>query len=650
MCTILRNIRICSLRFVASLLAAGMACPVLIAAPARPAAAAPPAPAPGGTTQTIVAQPGQGMFESNTFLQLMDRAFDTQSDSFDPEQGEMRWKGRTFQIGNNRVFKARFERYLNLPTGAVDQHREYQGLLEEIFDRLSTRHRVTTEDNLNEAWLMLFDAAAYEADAGNSVVIANLVYNSWRIRDEHRANQTARTNLARDRQELRHVVVSREKALLEMAEERLREGKLRMGQASHGADLPYRQQEVAEVEATIKALEGQSTLTAQQAKLQFQSQILSFFFQRRFQHALISTSFYRAIFKGTAQNLEVGQKEMKDFMPDSDLVPSIETLEFLAREAVADVISGMAAVETAYAENRLVSSLQRLQETFFLGEHLLPVLRFEYEKRQRILRTYQQMEEANKLADLKDFDEVERLARELAKNAVDFRVSEVLSAVRSVKQMSNLALFSAQQAVAAGDFVRAEEGLERSSRIWPLNPALDNFTRQISSRVDISALAASSFDDQYSRGQYRQIFDRRNDLLPGVFGDDERSEKMRRVMDNVGRIDMLMAQSREMIAQENAFGAWEMLAAATEIDPDDVVLNREKAQLAPRVAVFAGLLDTAMRHERDGNYAVSLSQYLKVRDMYPASRLARQGIERVGERLMNELSQAPARPAAGNDF
>ncbi len=596
-----------------------------------------------GAQRRISVAPAEGTFESNTLLEMMDRAFDTQSDSFDPESGEMRWKGKTFQMGNSRIFKARFERYLNIPNGNLEEHREYQMLLDDIFDKLSTRSQEAPAESVSEAWLMLFEAADFEADANNSVVIANLVYNAWRIRDEHRANQLARRGLESDRVQAESMVNSRARMLLEMAESRAREGKaLRPGAASSGSDLANRQRDLATIEARIQALEGRNTMTAQQAKLQFQSQILSFFFQRRFQHALISTSFYRLIFKATAQDLEVGQKELKDFMPDTDLVPSIETLEFLAREAIADVVGGMAAVEIALAEGRLVSSMQRLQETFFLGEHTLPVLKFPYEKRQELLGVYRKMEEASKLADLKDFDEVERVAAELAEVARDFRSSEVFSAVRSMKQMSNLALFSAQQSVAAGDLVRAEEGLGRSARLWPLNPALESFTRQISMKVDVSNQAARMFDEQYARRQFRQIFDRRSELLPGVFGDEERSDKMREVMDNVGRIDMLLAQSGEMVAQENPFGAWEMLAAAAKIDPNDVLLNQERARLAPRVASFAGVLDSAGRHEAEENFAVSLAQYLKVREIYPASRLAREGIARVGEKLMDRISEEKA--------
>src|SRR5690606_15518890 len=65
----------------------------------------------------------------------------------------------------------------------------------------------------------------------------------------------------------------------------------------------FRARELAETEAKIKAAEASAVLTGVQAKLQFQTALVNLFLQRRFQHCLIAASFYRYIFKGTAQNL-----------------------------------------------------------------------------------------------------------------------------------------------------------------------------------------------------------------------------------------------------------------------------------------------------------------------------------------------------------
>lgn len=598
----------------------------------------------------------RGLFESETLLRIIDRTFDPETDAFDPEEGSMTWKNRTFAVGDSRLFRARFERYLDTPDSDLERNVEYEQKLEEIFRRLSTGNRESIERNLNEAWEMLFAAGEYEADSGNSLVIANMVYNAWRVRDQHRSNALSRTQLEYDRRVRERRIVNRDRAAADFVMARREqlpeilpnEGsnvpKIVAGGSAPSATPPslseadFEARDLGEIQGRIQALETSSAVTAQQVKLQFQSQILSFFFQRRFQHALIATSFYRMIFKGSAQGLEVGEKQLKEFMPDSDLVPSIDTLDFLAREALADVGGGMAAVRTAYEEGRLVNALERLQETFFLGEHTPMVRDFKYEERQTLLRLYKKMRAARKLVELKDYDQVETLADEIGTLAQDFEVTEALSGIRSIKRMSNLALFSAQQGIAAGDTAKAAEGLAQAAKMWPLNPALDSFTRELSSKVDVSGRAAATFDDMYQQNQYRRIFDRRAELMPGVFGDVTRSERMHSVIDRIGRIDMLVAQSREMMAQENRFAAWEMLVAAAEIDPNDVVVNREQAQLAPSVARFVGILDEAQRREREEAFAISLSRYLEARRIYPASRLARQGIERVGERLMDRIA------------
>ncbi len=604
-------------------------------APASRPAETSPRPAARSSSQPAV--DSAGLFESNTLLQMLDRSFNTETDSFDPEEGTFSWKGRTFQLQNTRLFKSRFERYLDMPPSVAEENQRYQDLLDDIFDRLSTRRRSNPE-NVETAWQMLFDAGEYDADGGSSLVVANLVFNAWRVRDEYRSGQLGRSDMERDRRYAEAIVTNRGRLLQQLQDERRRIQGDEAGDGSLGSDIDFRRRDLAEIEAKIKALEAQGALTGQQAKLQFQSQIIGFLLQRRFQHALISSAFYRIIFRGTAQTLEVGQSEMEAFFPDTELVPSIESIEFLAREAIADVGAGMGAVENAFAEGRLINALQRLQESFFLGEHLQPVQRFDYAKRQTLLDVYRRMEETRKLADLRDYDAVEESALELRELARDFRGSEVFSAVRSIKRVSNLSLFSARQALSTGDMDRAEAALSRASAAWPLNPALEDFTDQIASQVDVSTQAVRFFDEAYERGDYRRIFDRRNEVAPGLYRDPERSELLKEVIDKIARIDMLLAQSKEMVAQNNPYAAWEMLALAGRIDSNDVALNREKATLAPRVAAFVGVLEAAGREESEGRHAVSLSRYLEVRELYPASQLARQGIERVGRLLMDELA------------
>ena len=58
--------------------------------------------------------------ESDTLLTGADKVFNTDSDSIDFEEGGFNWKGRTFNLGDNRLIRARFERYLASPLPTED--------------------------------------------------------------------------------------------------------------------------------------------------------------------------------------------------------------------------------------------------------------------------------------------------------------------------------------------------------------------------------------------------------------------------------------------------------------------------------------------------------------------------------------------------
>jgi hypothetical protein len=105
-----------------------------------------------------------------------------------------------------------------------------------------------------------------------------------------------------------------------------------------------------------------------------------------------------------------------------------------------------------------------------------------------------------------------------------------------------------------------------------------------------------------------------------------------------------------MEAQNNSFAAWEALTAAAQISPADVQVNEKKAELAPRVAEYVGKADQAQRAEDAGDTAASLTYYLAVQDMYPASQLARVGIDRVSGKLLTSLAtEAATNAATGNN-
>lgn len=590
------------------------------------------------TVNEVAVGPSSGLLESNTFLEMSNRVFNTDSDSIDFENGSFNWKGKSFDIGNSRVFKARFERYLNTPV--PDDISSYDQIIAEVIQKLSVNNDGRVDSNIVDAWTKLFEAGEFDFDGTNSVVIANMVNTAWRIKAENRDLKIANEELDTLRRYQQSVVASRQKALQNLTEERAKDrAKGRDTGENYKSETilseaDFRAQDLAETTGLLSLLESKTINNGLQAKFQFQSMIVNFFMQRRFQHCIIACSFYRHIFRGSEQRLEVGEKQLQEMFPDSNFLATVETLEFLSNEALADVRSGMAAIEQSYQLGQGLSALERLQETFFLGQHAGEVVEFDFDKKQQLLRLYQDMEAAKQLADLKDFEGVERILEDIAPLASDFPKRQVISSVSSAKRASNLSLLAAQQAMVTGDTVRGQALLKEAIEAWPLNPAVNEFTQEMADLVDGKVKSTRVFDDLWERKEYREIYNRSLELGAALAQDPERSAIVREVAEKILRIDGYIAQSHEMVAQENPHAAWEILITAAEIYPDDPMLTRAQVQLAPRVATYLAKLDKALRAEKAEEWATSLIHYLAVQEEYPHSRLARIGIERASSEVM----------------
>jgi hypothetical protein len=93
------------------------------------------------------------------------------------------------------------------------------------------------------------------------------------------------------------------------------------------------------------------------------------------------------------------------------------------------------------------------------------------------------------------------------------------------------------------------------------------------------------------------------------------------------------------VRQDEAYAAWELLSEAALVDPTDGPMNQSRAELAPRVADFVFQLDRANRLSLEGQKAGALAAYLAAQDIYPASRLCREGVARESTALMEGLRE-----------
>lgn len=598
-------------------------------APAAPAQPAAPQPAAGGAPAR---PPSAGIFESATAERFADRIFDVNSDSVDTD-GNLRWKGKTFSVGDSRIVRARFERYLSMPAGDGD-FEKYGAILAEIEAQLAANNDAITPESIRHAWSRLFDAAEYPIDGDSSLVIANLVYLSWRMRDEYETFKTAEADKERDVKTAKSYAKERAE-FMEYAADKLKRNSPSRSRNSQSAptfgtaDLGYRLQELQRQVAELAAAKALKESAAAKAVLQFQSQILAFVLERKFQQAQIAAMFYRHIYRGNAQELKVGREQVKDLVQVSNFTPTSDALEMIAIDARKDVSDGMAAVETLYDKGDRYAALERLLETFLLGEHDVKLAVFPSEKRGVLRKIYKSAATAKELADAKDWGGVEEVVGEISALAPDFPAREILSKVKTAERASDMALIAAKQAAAIGAADDVKKNMERAALLWPLNPGIQSFNDELLGLTKGISTYVKKFDENLERGNLRDIMDEAPEYGIAFKNDPERAKKLREIVVKISQIDSLIAQAAEFERQKSPYFAWDILENASRIDSSDPVLARAVARLAPEVSDYVKALNRAKAAEEKKAFASALNYYLAAQKIFPASQACRMGIERV---------------------
>ena len=616
------------------------------------------APPPGGT---VNGGGTAGDYKSSSAEGGADRIFNVNSDSVDMENGTMQWKGTTMNLGNSRAVRARFERYLAAPTDSGDMKR-YVAILDQIQLLLSAQS-INQENyyrNQQEAFNLLFKAAEFDIDANNSLTIASQVQKIWVMKQEFRQIEVSKNQLETLRKVQEGIIVNRADAIEEANDARSQAASKSkpLGKASTGVtELGFKVKDEARTQAEILARNAEMTALGLKAKIEFQSQMVSFLMARRYRHSLITSSFYRVLFKGGSQNIVVGAKEVKEFFPISDFVPTLESFDTLSREAIKDTSKGMQTVDDLVKQGELYGAFERLQETFFLGEFEPVVMSYPQEKKREMLGLWKDLRELQRLGDEHDLGNVEGYVNKVRGRASDFPGAPILSKVTNAMNASNMSLLSAKAAALAGDSAKAEAALERAAKIWPQNPGVKDFANQVVSRQDTLAQKVPEFDRLFTESKWRDIYNKKLEYALALAQDKERSEQLRKVVNRVGELDANIQKASVLASQNNPYLAWDVIVEVYKTESDDLVLAKTRSDIAPLVANYAQLIGHAEKLEKDGAEAAALTAWLSAQDLNPASpacgaavkRLAKSVAESAVIRSTGAVPAPPSAPAVVDD-
>ena len=613
-----------------------------------------------GLAQGQLPAPGQGGagtdIRSSTAEGGADRLFNVNSDSVDLENGTMQWKGSTMNLGNSRTVRARFERYLAAPTDNGDMKR-YVAILDQI--QLLLSPQTLTKDNYyrnqQEAFNLLFKAAEFEFDGQGCLTIASQVQKAWRMGSEYKNIEVTLNQLEILRKTQESVIINRADRIEEANAERSQgKGKLVTKGATGTTELGFKVKDEARTQAQMLAQGTKLSAIGLKAKIEFQSQMVAFLMARRYRHALITSAFYRVVFNASNQEVVVGAKEVKEFFPVSDFVPTLESIDLLAREAIKDVGKGMQTVDDLVKQEELYGAFERLQETFFLGEFEPPVMLYPQEKKRQMLTLWKDLRELQRLGDERDLASVEAYVNKVRGQARDFPSAPVLSKVNNAMNASNMSLLSAKAAALAGDTAKAEAALERATKIWPQNPGVKEFANQVVSRQDTLAQKVPEFDRLMAEAKWREIFNKKLEYALALAQDKERSDKLRKVVQRVGELDANIQKASMLAAQNNPYLAWDVIVEAYKTDSDDLVLAKTRSDIAPLVAGYAQLIGRAEKLEKEGAEAAALAAWLSAQDLNPASPACGAAVKRlarsVAESAVIRSEGAVPTPPAADDI
>jgi len=557
----------------------------------------------------------------------------------DPGTETMTFNGKNWNVTNNRIFQARFEKFLNAPEATSSDETAYRQIIERVLALLAPGQ--ATVKNVDTAFTLLPYAGRYDIDARLCNSLADAVYSVWQA--QHNVSRLANANIALEdaarKLEWNIGVVNADKPITRPAQQTGRNGNNNQRpNTGTSAVNPANQTDaqtasyarrLTEHLASIKANQVKKELSELQAKVEFQALMVQFFLQRRFQHVLMASRFYRALFTDGDTKLNLGKDATDLFQKSTGMPPTVSIIDSMANEMIRDVREGVKAFDFLIEKNEMQGATMRLQEAFTAGEYMPEVRLVLRTKKRQCLDFAQKSYQLISAIDVRDFGRAERLVTDLKKVANDFDDSKPSQAIEGSRVQARMLIAKARDAALNNDKATLEKALADAAAVWPNNPEFKEATEKLFNQSDVVQKALLEFDQLISQRNYRQIWNDKVRFIAAVAVNPDRREVLEKVMKNMETIEGSLLRAEEMARQGNHAGAWESLERAWVAFPDDPRLNQQRADSTTRASEFVKVIRGAEDLEKREQIGSSLAHYLKAQKLYPASDFARDGVSRL---------------------
>ena len=234
--------------------------------------------------------------------------------AFDPGSDVMSYDGKLWNINNNRLFRARFEKYLNAPAATDQADVAYRETIDRILDLLAPGN--ATKQNISSAFQLLKKASEYKDDANLCRTMSDAIY----------AAQTSLATIEKLKRE--NATLEKQRSSAEWNKEMAaKNSTLGISTSSKDSDVAKENQkierdarlatasrELSDVGQTIETNKLRVAAIELTAKGHLQALIMQYFATRRFEHVIIANRFYRAIYTDGDNSIAI-YKKMVDSLP-----------------------------------------------------------------------------------------------------------------------------------------------------------------------------------------------------------------------------------------------------------------------------------------------------------------------------------------------
>ena len=573
----------------------------------------------------------------------------------DPSAETITVGGVAIPLGDNRLLRARFDKFLSQPPESNEEATRYRRTIAEILNTISPLR--DQKPDLYAAFKLLPTASSYPGDANLCGSLAESIYMAMLAKQDVNGLKKLNETIEEEKQAIISSGdwMARHDKGNELEKSKPvgagKDGKEAPGKTSTPNDgngnnsLKYTDtlRRIAEIEVLKKANIARTEAQTLRTKAQYQVSMIQWFVQRRYEHVLMAARFYNQIWKDgdTALRIDKNSDVARLFSESVGVSPTVASLDALSNEAIREAGKYVEAFDLMLSRNELHSASQRLMEAFALGEYLAPVATLPLEKKNRVAHYFRDLYELYGALQARDYTKARELSGKLKSAANDFPSSKVDSVIAASTLASDLAIEDAKAQLLARASDKAAEKIREATEIWPTNPKLDEFRKLVSNSSGL-VTTRNDFDRLLGEKNFREIARRQYEIAPAIQGDATREDAFRQIVENLTKIETALGKAAEFGRVGQNCAAWEQLAELREQFPDDPKLGRELELLAPKVADFTRALDRARQFENrtPKQTGSALSWYLKARSIHPQSKFAEQGVKTlVGEILPGDAGK-----------